>query len=83
MCKPRRYVPYHPLKCSRLYFSEDPYTFTVGDEDILSGLSHGVIGMCTGERRRLRIPPELAYGDVNKGKICNQSSERYVKKSLG
>ena len=54
-------------------YSEDPYKFRVGDEDILHGLTHGVSGMCNGERRRLRIPPELAYGDVNGGEVKGYS----------
>jgi len=40
----------------------------VGGEDVLYGLTEGVIGMCIGERRRLRIPPELAVADINGGK---------------
>ena len=58
-------------------YSEDPYKFRVGDEDILHGLTHGVSGMCNGERRRLRIPPELAYGDVNGGEVEGYSVDQF------
>lgn len=46
---------------------EGQYTFTVGDARVLQGLNEGVKGMCIGERRRLRVPPELAVGDFDNG----------------
>lgn len=37
-------------------------TFRIGDGEVIPGLELGVIGMARGEKRRLRIPPYLAYG---------------------
>lgn len=49
-------------------YSDVPLTFTLGeDNSILHGLQEGLIGMCPDERRRLRIPPELAKGDIQEG----------------
>ena len=35
---------------------------------MIEGLERGVIGMCTGEKRMLIIPPELAYGSRGFGR---------------
>ena len=46
-----------------------PYGFMVGDSKVVPGLSQGVSGMKVGERRVLRIPPSLAYGDKGAGPV--------------
>jgi peptidylprolyl isomerase len=38
-----------------------PVQFVVGDTQ-LEGLNEGVLGMLVGEKRQLRIPPDLAFG---------------------
>ncbi|MEZ6148019.1 MAG: FKBP-type peptidyl-prolyl cis-trans isomerase [Planctomycetaceae bacterium] len=43
----------------------DPLEFTAGADDVISGLSDGVIGMAVGESRELTIPSELAFGRHN------------------
>lgn len=39
-----------------------PQTFTVNGGDVITGLEQGIIGMKTGGRREIVIPPALAYG---------------------
>lgn len=39
-----------------------PYTFTLGRHSVPAGYELGVLGMKVGEKRKLTVPPELAYG---------------------
>jgi FKBP-type peptidyl-prolyl cis-trans isomerase len=39
-----------------------PFQLTLGQGDVIQGWDQGLIGMKAGGRRRLTIPPDLAYG---------------------
>jgi FKBP-type peptidyl-prolyl cis-trans isomerase FkpA len=41
----------------------EPFKFTVVNSEVIKGWDQGLVGMKVGGKRRLRIPPELAYGD--------------------
>ena len=41
----------------------DPFAFTLGAGQVISGWDEGVKGMKVGGRRKLVLPPQMAYGD--------------------
>ncbi len=51
-----------------------PYTFMVGNEEVIKGWDLGVVGMREGGERILVIPPHLAYGDRSSGPIAANST---------
>ena len=41
-----------------------PYTFRVGEGQVVQGMDAGLVGMAVGGRRQLVVPPDLAYGEA-------------------
>nr|XP_019948364.1 PREDICTED: peptidyl-prolyl cis-trans isomerase FKBP14 [Paralichthys olivaceus] len=52
----------------------NPVWFTLGIQEVIKGWDKGLKDMCAGERRKLTIPPSLAYGKEGKGKIPSSST---------
>lgn len=51
-----------------------PFSFRVGAGQVIAGWDRGVPGMRIGGRRRLTIPPSLAYGSQGSGAIPPNST---------
>ncbi len=43
-----------------------PFQYTLGQNMVIQGWELGILGMKVGEKRRLTIPPELAYGPAGR-----------------
>ena len=46
-----------------------PFTFTLGNREVIQGWEEGVDGMSPGDERRLVIPSDLGYGPQGRGEI--------------
>ena len=51
-----------------------PFEFTLGAGQVIQGWDLGVLGMKVGEKRKLIIAPELAYGPGGRGPIPPNST---------
>ncbi|KAF3004244.1 Peptidyl-prolyl cis-trans isomerase fpr2 [Curvularia kusanoi] len=51
------------------YGRGQPLSFTVGRGQVISGWDKGLLDMCPGEKRKLTIQPEWAYGSRGAGPI--------------
>ncbi|KAF2275776.1 uncharacterized protein EI97DRAFT_433721 [Westerdykella ornata] len=51
------------------YNRGQPLSFTVGQGQVIKGWDQGLLDMCPGEKRKLTIQPEWAYGERGVGPI--------------
>lgn len=50
------------------YSRNHTYDTYIGKGYIIPGMDQGLQGVCIGERRRITIPPHLAYGENGAGR---------------
>lgn len=51
-----------------------PFSFTLGENTVIQGWEQGILGMKVGGKRKLVIPPDLAYGPSARGLIPANST---------
>ncbi|MCX6723997.1 MAG: FKBP-type peptidyl-prolyl cis-trans isomerase [Candidatus Staskawiczbacteria bacterium] len=51
-----------------------PFQFVLGQNRVIQGWELGVAGMKVGEKRKLTIPPELAYGPAGAGGLIGPNA---------
>lgn len=51
-----------------------PFPYTLGQNRVIQGWELGLLGMKVGEKRKLTIPPELAYGEQGRPPVIPESA---------
>lgn len=62
------------FKFDSSYDRGEPFSFILGAGQVIKGWDEGVAGMRVGGKRKLTIPPELAYGNRSIGNIIPANS---------
>ena len=52
----------------------DPFSFTLGQGEVIPGWDQGLAGMKVGEKRKLTIPASLGYGETGAGEAIPPNS---------
>jgi peptidylprolyl isomerase len=58
---------YSADKVIQASWTSQPFTFALGEGQVIKGWDEGVVGMKVGGRRELIIPPSLGYGSSSPG----------------
>jgi peptidylprolyl isomerase len=58
---------YSSGKVVQASWTSQPFSFTLGEGQVIPGWDQGVVGMKVGGRRELVIPPKLGYGSQSPG----------------
>ena len=56
-------------KCNKLCSPHFPPPQQMGRRHVIPGVEKGLMGACVGEKRRIIIPPALAYGPNGDGGV--------------
>lgn len=67
------------MYCS--YSRNGTYNTYVGQGYVIPGMDQGLQGSCMGERRRITIPPHLAYGENGTGRHAPCSPSQHLSSS--
>jgi peptidylprolyl isomerase len=69
------YIGYFPngTEFDKNQAGSPPFTFRVGNKEVIDGWDQGVVGMQVGGKRQLIVPPSLGYGPNDYGPIPGNS----------
>jgi FKBP-type peptidyl-prolyl cis-trans isomerase 2 len=61
-----------------LYESEEPLTFTIGEDDILPAFEANLMGLSAGDKHRFTLSPEEAYGTYQEELVFTLSRQQLM-----
>ncbi|KAJ1940326.1 Peptidyl-prolyl cis-trans isomerase fpr2 [Linderina macrospora] len=64
------------------YERGQPIEFTLGQGQVIKGWDQGILGMCIGEKRVLKIPADLGYGANGAGGVIPPNAALVFKTEL-
>lgn len=59
-------------------FERSPATLTVGDGNLPEGFEKHLLGLSSGDRRTIQVPPEDAFGQVNAANVQHFKREQFA-----
>lgn len=65
-----------PHSLQRSYQRNDTYDTYIGLGYVIAGMDKALQGVCMGEKRRITIPPHMAYGENGAGESVGGSVSR-------
>ena len=62
---------------SSFHTGSQPFRFVLGSDEVIAGWNQGMLDMCEGERRRLKVPWDMAYGEKGTKGVPPYSDVQY------